>query len=156
MPLEHILWFKHRRKVTRDNTVKYNWRTLQLLLGRDRPSYAGVQLEVHEGLDAQLLVQYRGETIPTQEAPPRPGLLRAYDGALPYRPDLERRVDGVANHHHEALASLKAAGIVVDAAGGATRNGTGRVRVVRDSRHGGGRCSRPNFGASPFGQSPGR
>ena len=37
-----------------DNTVKYNWRTLQLLPGKERPSYAG---SVHEGLDGQLLVQ---------------------------------------------------------------------------------------------------
>ena len=28
--LDQILCFKHRRKVARDNTVKYNWRTLQL------------------------------------------------------------------------------------------------------------------------------
>ena len=46
--LDQILCFKHRRKVARDNTVKYNWRTLQLLPGKERPSYAGAQLEVHE------------------------------------------------------------------------------------------------------------
>ena len=63
--LDQILCFKHRRKVARDNTVKYNWRTLQLLPGKERPSYAGAQLEVHEGLDGQILVQYRGRTIPT-------------------------------------------------------------------------------------------
>ena len=38
--LDQILCFKHRRKVARDNTVKYNWRTLQLLPGKERPSYA--------------------------------------------------------------------------------------------------------------------
>ena len=31
---------KHTRKVARDNTVKYNWRTLQLLPSTERPSYA--------------------------------------------------------------------------------------------------------------------
>ncbi len=46
--LDQILCFKHRRKVARDNTVKYNWRTLQLLPGKERPSYAGAQLEVHD------------------------------------------------------------------------------------------------------------
>jgi len=35
-----ILCFKHHRKVARDNTVKYKWRTLQLLPAPDRPSYA--------------------------------------------------------------------------------------------------------------------
>ena len=77
MSLHQILCFKHRRKVSRDNTIKYNRRTLQLLPGRTRPTYAGVQVEVQEDLEGRLLVQYQGQTIPTQEAPPRPGLLRA-------------------------------------------------------------------------------
>ena len=121
--LDQILCFKHRRKVARDNTVKYNWRTLQLLPGKERPSYAGAQLEVHEGLDGQLLVQYRGRTIPTQEAPPRPGVLRASNGPLRYGPGFERRVNGVGSHPKESLASLDA--IEADSA---TLNGGGRVR----------------------------
>ena len=36
--LERILCFKHTRQVARDNTVKFQWRTLQLLPGEDRPS----------------------------------------------------------------------------------------------------------------------
>ena len=122
-PCDQILCFKRRRKVARDNTVKYNWRTLQLLPGRERPSYAGAQLEVHEGLDGQLLVQYRGRTIPTQEAPPRPRVLRASNGPLPYGDDPDRRVNGVDNHPKESLASLDA--IEADSA---TLNGGGRVR----------------------------
>ena len=121
--LDQILCFKHRRKVARDNTVKYNWRTLQLLPGKERPSYAGAQMEVHEGLDGQLLVQYRGRTIPTQEAPPRPGVLRASNGPLRYGPGLDRRVNGVGSHPKESLASLDA--IEADSA---TLNGGGRVR----------------------------
>ena len=39
--LEQILCFKHRRKVDRDNTVRFQLHTLQLLPGRERPSYAG-------------------------------------------------------------------------------------------------------------------
>ena len=109
--------------MARDNTVKYNWRTLQLLPGKERPSYAGAQLEVHEGLDGQLLVQYRGRTIPTQEAPPRPGVLRASNGPLRYGPGLGRTVNGVGNHPKESLASL---GVIE--ADSATLNGDGRVR----------------------------
>ena len=75
--LDQILCFKHRRKVSRDNTIKYSRRTLQLLPSKTRPTYAGVQVEVQEDLEGRLLVQYQGRTIPTQEAPPRPGLLRA-------------------------------------------------------------------------------
>ena len=123
MSLDQILCFKHRRKVARDNTVKYNWRTLHLLPGKERPSYAGAQLEVHEGLDGQLLVQYRGRTIPTQEAPPRPGVLRASNGPLRYGPGLDRGVNGVGSHPKESLASLGA--IEADSA---TLNGGGRVR----------------------------
>ena len=126
--LDQILCFKHRRKVARDNTVKYNWRTLQLLPGKERPSYAGAQLEVHEGLDGQLLVQYRGRMIPTQEAPARPGVLRASNGPLRYGPGLGRRVNGVGNHQHGSLASLEAVGGDADAADDPTWNGNGRVR----------------------------
>ena len=86
MSLDQILCFKRRGKVARDNTVKHNWRTLQLLPGKERPSYAGAQLEVHERLDGQLLVQYQGRTIPTQEAPPCPGVLRASNSPLRYGP----------------------------------------------------------------------
>ena len=77
LSLEHVLCFKHSRKAARDNTVKYNTRTLQLLPGTDRPSYAGLQVEVHENLEGRISVQYLGQTIATQEAPRRPGLLRA-------------------------------------------------------------------------------
>ena len=44
--LERILCFKHVRQVARDNTVKYQLRTLQLLPAQDRPSYASVKVEV--------------------------------------------------------------------------------------------------------------
>ena len=71
--LHQILCFKHHRKVSRDNTIKYNRRTLQLLPGRTRPTYAGVQVEVQEDLEGRFLVQYQGQTIPTQEAPAAPG-----------------------------------------------------------------------------------
>ena len=70
--VEQALCFRYRRKVAKDNTVKYRWRTLQLLPGQERPSYAGVRVEVLERPDGRLLVEYKGRMIPTQEAPPRP------------------------------------------------------------------------------------
>ena len=39
--LEQVLCFKHHRRVARDNTVKFQKRTLQLLPNLERPSYAG-------------------------------------------------------------------------------------------------------------------
>ena len=46
--LSETLCFKHTRKVGRDNTVKHHWRVLQLLPDRERPSYAGLRVEVLE------------------------------------------------------------------------------------------------------------
>ena len=77
--LDTALCFRHSRRVARDNTVKYRWRTLQLLPGTERRSYAGAVADVLEGLDGQLAVRYRGEIIPSQEAPPRPGILRSFN-----------------------------------------------------------------------------
>ena len=46
--LEQILCSKHRRKVAKDNTVRFQLHTLQLLPGRERPSYAGAAGELLE------------------------------------------------------------------------------------------------------------
>ena len=82
LDIASVLCFKHDRKVARDNTVRYGWRTLQLLPGTDRPSYAGARVEVQERLDGSLVVCYQGRVIPTQEAPPRPGILRSHRAVL--------------------------------------------------------------------------
>ena len=71
-----ITSFKHRRKVDRDNTVRFQLRTLQLLPAPERPSYAGATVEVLEGLDGQLKVRHEGRIIAAQEAPPSPVSLR--------------------------------------------------------------------------------
>ena len=41
LPLASILSFRHPRSVARDNTVKYRWRTLQLLPGPSGPATPG-------------------------------------------------------------------------------------------------------------------
>ncbi len=46
LDLDAILAFRHPRTVARDNTVKYRWRTLQLLPGAERTSYARSRVEV--------------------------------------------------------------------------------------------------------------
>ena len=97
-PLDEILCFKHTRKVARDNTVKYRWRTLQLLPRMERPSYAGVQVEVLEHTDGRLQVRHEGEIIPNRPAPPRPGALRASHGALAPTPEIGRIVKRRGNH----------------------------------------------------------
>lgn len=79
LDLASVLCFKHSRRVARDNTVKYDWHTLQLLPEAEYPSYAGNRVEIQERLDGNLVVCYQGRAIATREAPPRPGLLRSGD-----------------------------------------------------------------------------
>ena len=74
--LEQVLCFEHQRKVARDNTVRCQLRTLQLLPAPERPSYAGATVEVLEGLDGQLSVRHEGRIIAAQAAPPGPVSLR--------------------------------------------------------------------------------
>ena len=74
--LKQVLCFKHRRRVARDNTVKFQRHTLQLLPSQQRRSYAGAAVVVLEGLDGRLSVQHEGRIIASQEAPPSPGALR--------------------------------------------------------------------------------
>ena len=81
--LGQILCFKHRRRVARDNTVKYYRHTLQLLPSQQRRSYAGASVVVLEGLDGRLSLQHEGRIIASQEAPPSPSYLRSRNGTSP-------------------------------------------------------------------------
>ncbi len=96
--LNEVLCFKHLRRVDRDNTVKHQWHTLQLLPGTERRSYAGVQVEVLEHTDGCLQVRYQGEIIPHRQAPPWPGVLRAANGALASTPEMRRIVKRLGKH----------------------------------------------------------
>ena len=67
LSLTETVSIHHTRKVARDNTVKYQWRVLQLLPGAERPSNAGLQVEVMERADGELLIRYQGEVVDFQE-----------------------------------------------------------------------------------------
>ena len=97
--LSEILCFKDTRKVARDNTVKYNWRVLQLLPDQERTSYAGLRVEVLERPDGELIVRYEGRRVVTQEPPPRMGALWAGVTAWSPGPELKRVVSRVGDHH---------------------------------------------------------
>ena len=90
----HILCFKHRRRVARDNAVKYYRHTLQLLPSQQRRSYAGAVIVVPEGLDGRLALQHEGRIIAFQEAPPSPASLRSRNETSPscHHPDSPVRV----------------------------------------------------------------
>ena len=101
--LDRVLCFRHTRKVARDNTVRYRRSTLQLLPGTERSTYAGVNVDVLEGLDGQLVIEHEGQLIPSQEAPPRPNILRDVNGHSSHAP-LNR--NGLGSRWERVLASL--------------------------------------------------
>ena len=60
-------------------------------------------MDVLKGMDGQLVVEHEGQLIPSQEAPPRPNILRRVNGypshAPPYR-------NGLGSRWERVLASL--------------------------------------------------
>ena len=104
--LDQILCFKHRRRVAKDNTVRFQLHTLQLLPGPERPSYAGAAVEVLEVLDGRLSVRHEGRILAAQEAPPSPVLLRnghGRSGSVPVPPS---SVNGLGERWIETLEPL--------------------------------------------------
>lgn len=77
LDIDGVLCVKERRRVAKDNTVRYRGRTLQLFPGFDQPSYAWARVEVQERLDGRLLVCHRGKLLTPEEAPPLASELRA-------------------------------------------------------------------------------
>ena len=128
MCLERVLCFKYRRRVARDNTVRYRWRTLQLLPGTDRPTYAGAAVDVLEGLDDSLAVQHEGRIVPSQEAPPRPSVLRGFAGRTTHSPIIHQPTNGLGSKWAAKLATLDANHDAEQPVATSGRNGTGRVR----------------------------
>ena len=86
LTLTETVCIKHTRKVARDNTVKYHWRVLQLLPRADRPSYAGLRVEVLERADGELIIKYHGETVDFQEAPQPSSALWGTASTCSHRP----------------------------------------------------------------------
>ena len=104
--LEQILCFKHRRKVARDNTVRFQLHTLQVLPGPELLSYAGAGVEVLEGLDGRLSVRHEGRIVATQEAPPSPVFLRNGHGRSPTAPVLPSGANGLCERWTATLEPL--------------------------------------------------
>ena len=134
MCLERILCFKYRRRVARDNTVRYRWRTLQLLPGTDRPSYAGAAVDVLEGLDGHLAVQHEDHIIPSQEAPPRPSVLRGFARRTTHSPIIHQSTNGLVTKWVAKLATLDANHDAEHPIATSGRDGTGRVRKTATQR----------------------
>ena len=104
--LEQVLCFKHSRKVAKDNTVRFQLQTLQLLPGPDRPSYAGTVVEVLIALNGRLSVRREERIIPAQEAPPPPVFLRNGSGSFANAPVPHLSLGTLAESWGETLAPL--------------------------------------------------
>ena len=79
--LESVLCFKYQRTVAKDNTVRFDGQSLQLLAGPERASYARARVEVQERLDGSVVVCYHGKPLANRSAPPTAPTLRARNGA---------------------------------------------------------------------------
>lgn len=78
LDLGSVLCIKELRRVTKDNTVQYHGRTLQLFPDQERPSYAGARVEVQERLDGSLLVRHLAAQLRAQ-APVAPMMVALPD-----------------------------------------------------------------------------
>ena len=141
LSLSETISLKHTRKVARDNTVKYQWRVLQLLPGMDRPSYAGLQVEVLERADGQLMINYHGERVDFQESPQPPSSLWGATNPSSAGPELKPIADDPANGHlngaqRSLLDSLEPTGEEkAGAEGMGVRTKRGAGKPVRHSLH---------------------
>ena len=99
LSLTETICFEDTRKAARDNTMKYQWRVLQLLPGAERPSYAGLRVEILERADGELLIRHQGEAVDYQERPPPASALWGADTGCPPDHELQEAADGMASSH---------------------------------------------------------
>ena len=114
--------------------MKYRWRTLQLLPDKSRPSYAGSVVEVLEGLDGRLAVQHEGRTVASQQAPPRPNILRSFDTRTVHTAGPSRYTNGVIRRSEDEVTSMGTMLVVDSLRDDADRNGAARVRRTATPR----------------------
>ena len=106
LSLTATICLKDTRKVARDNTVKYQWRVLQLLPGEERPSYSGLRVDVLERADGELLLRYLGEAVDLQEGPPPSSALWGAGSGCSSDPEQENAVGVAIGHLNQAQQAL--------------------------------------------------
>ena len=100
---------QHTRKFARDNTVHYQWRVLHLLPGAERPSYTGLQVEVLERADGELMIKYQGDTVEFQAGhPPASALWGEGTGRSSIPEKSEAADDQTGSHLDETQRKLLA------------------------------------------------
>ena len=128
--LTEVICIKDTRKVARDNTVKYHWRVLQLLPGAERPSYAGLRVDVLERADGEPMIRYQGEAVDYQEGPLPSSALWGADSACSTDAESQGVADGVVNSHLNE-AQRERLSILESAAQEAAERRAGRTKPVR-------------------------
>ena len=68
----------------------------------------GAAVDVLEGLDDSLAVQHEGRDIPSQEAPPRPSVLRGFGRRTTHSPIVHDPINGLGSKCMARLAALDA------------------------------------------------
>ncbi len=103
---------------------------------RQRPSYAGAAVNVLEGLGGNLSVLHEGCDIPSQETPPRPGVLRSFAGRTTHSPIIHQPTNGLGTKWAARLSTLDANHDAEQPVDTSARNGMGRVRKTVSRRQG--------------------
>ena len=70
-----------------------------MLPGKNRPTYAGLQVEVLERADGELMIRYHGEAVDFQEAPPPSSALWGEGSVCSPSPEESDVADGGSNSH---------------------------------------------------------
>ena len=78
--LSTVLCFKYERTVAKDNTVKLEWRVIQIEPGAKGQSYARSRVTIHEGMDGSLGVYLKGKRIAYEEPVEESPVLRVKNG----------------------------------------------------------------------------
>ena len=138
LSLTETICLKDTRKVARANTVKYRLRVLQLLPGAERPSYAGLRVDVLKRADGELLIRYQGESVDFQEGPPPSSALWGADtGCSPdpeFQPEFQKVADGVAGIHLDE-AQRERMSILKSSAVEAAKRAGAKAKPVRHQLH---------------------
>ena len=85
-------------------------------------------MDVLERLDDSLTVQHEGRDIPSQEAPPRPSVLRGFARRTTHSPIVHQSANSLDSKWAARLATPDANHDAEQPVATSGRNGTGRVR----------------------------
>ena len=91
-------------------------------------------MEVLEGLDGRLSAQHEGCIVASQEAPPRPSILRSFGTRTVHTAVPDRYTNGVIKRSEDEVASMGPILEAVRLRNDADRNGATRVRKTVTAR----------------------